>query len=447
MNCFLRKILLFASLLITLSTVAQPVLNGKVIDAKTKEPLAFVNILYGDRQGVTTTIDGLFSIPVNGTVHLKISFIGYQSQNITVKPDDTKHFKFIYLQPESYQLAEVNVLPGKNPADAIIERVIENRKINDPEKHLNTFSYQSYNKMYFTAKTPNNKSLQKDTIAEKLDSADVQKPDTTEQVQDTSKMAKFLNKQHLLMMESVSRKYFKAPDKSKEEVIASKVSGFTLPTFVILATQLQSFSFYKAQLNLLDKHYLSPISKGSPQSYLFILTDTTYINNDTIFIIRFRPHKNKNFNGLKGILYINATDNAVQNVIAEPVEQGDFFIKIQQEYEKVDNQWMPTQLNSDIILKNLMVADSGQAGVSLVGINKTYLSDIKINPDLDSINFSGVAFKVDKKAFKQPDSLWQNVRVIPLNEKELETYRFIDSLGPAEKFDTKYRLNKFLSKG
>lgn len=440
--------ILCCCLLISQSVMTQNVLNGKVIDAKTKEPLAFVNIVYGDRQGVTTSIDGLFSIPVNGTIHLKVSFIGYQQQDIVVTLQDTKHFKLIYLQPEAYQLAEVKVLPGINPADVIMEHVIDNRKIHDPEKHLDAFSYLSYNKMYFTAKTPNNKSLQKDTISVKLDSANIQKSDTIQQSnQDTSKMTKFLNKRHLLMMESISRRFFKAPDKSTEEVIASKVSGFAMPTFVILATQLQSFSFYKSQLNLMDKHYLSPVSKGSPQSYFFMIKDTTYIDGDTIFIISFQPHKNKNFNGLKGIIYINATDYAIQNVIAQPIEQGNFFIKIQQKYQKVDSQWMPTQLNSDIIFNNLIVADSGQSGVSLIGVNKTYFSDIKINPILDSINFTGVALKVDKKAFKQPDSLWQKVRTIPLNSKEIETYRFIDSLGQAEHFDTKYRLFKFLSNG
>ncbi len=450
---FMRLLILLVFLFPHFLSFSQTVLNGKVVDANTLEPLAFVNISYGNHQGVTTSIDGLFSLPVShDNMQVKISFIGYKQQTITISKADTKHFKIIYLQPETYRLQEVKVLPGKNPADRIINQVVANRKMLDPEKHLKSFAYKSYNKMYFTAKTRHNESLEKDTIQIALDSAKVNPADSVVlQKNDTAKMGKmekFFKKRHLLMMETVSQRYFKAPDKDLEEVVASKVSGFAMPTFVILATQLQSFSFYKTQLNLLDKHYLSPISKGSPQSYLFILKDTLYVGTDTVFIIAFRPHKGKNFDGLKGLLYINTNDYAIQNVIAQPMEQGDFFIKIQQQYEKKNGeQWMPTQLNADLVFNNLMVSDSGGVATSLVGVNKSYLYDIELNPDLDSVKFSGTAFKVDKKAFKQPDSLWQQVRVVPLNEKEQETYRFIDSLGRAENFDMKFRLLKLLSTG
>ena len=431
---------------------AQILLHGKVVDANTKEPLAFVNISYGNHQGVTTTIDGLFSLPVTrDNLKITVSFIGYKQQIFTINKQDVQHFKIIYLQPETYHLQEVKVLPGKNPADRIINQVIANRKFLNPEKHLKSFAYKSYNKMYFTAKTRHNESLEKDTIQVALDSTNVNVSDTAAAQKDTAKMGKmeqFFKKRHLLMMETVSQRYFKAPDKDFEEVTASKVSGFAMPTFVILATQLQSFSFYKTQLNLLDKHYLSPISKGSPQNYLFILKDTIYSGADTVYIIAFRPHKGKNFDGLKGLLYINTGDYAIQNVIAQPMEQGDFFIKIQQQYEKVQGkQWMPMQLNADLVFNNLMVSDSGGAATSLVGVNKSYLYDIALNPELDSVKFSGTAFKVDKKAFKQPDSLWQQVRVVPLNDKEKETYRFIDSLGRAEHFDTKFRVLKLLTTG
>jgi len=434
------------------SAFTQTVLHGKVIDANTKEPLAFVNIAYGQHQGVTTSIDGLFSIPITtDSITCKVSYIGYKPITFNISKGDAKHFKIIPLYPEAFQLQEVKVLPGKNPADEIINRVIANRKILNPEKHLQSFAYKSYNKMYFTAKTRHNESLAKDTIPIALDSSKVN-TDTLSAAQNdtvkTGKMEQFLKKRHLLMMETVSQRYFKAPDKSYEEVIASKVSGFTMPTFVILATQLQSFSFYKTQLNLLDNHYLSPISTNSPNNYLFILKDTLFVNNDTVFTIAFKPHKGKNFDGLKGLVYIRTPDYAIQNVIAQPMKQGDFFIKIQQQYAKIDSlQWMPSQLNADLVLNNLMVGDSGSNATSIVGVNKSYLYDIKINPDLDSVNFSGTAFKVNKKAFKQPDSLWQQVRVIPLNDKEKETYRYIDSLGRAENFDTKFRLLKLLMTG
>ncbi|HIE16321.1 MAG TPA: carboxypeptidase-like regulatory domain-containing protein [Bacteroidales bacterium] len=268
----MRFYLFFVAFIFAFNISAQPIFNGKVVDAETKEPLAFVNIVYGKHQGVTSNIDGIFSFPVTSdSINVKISFIGYKQYLLTVNRSDTKHFKIIYLHPEPFQLNSVTILPGKNPAERIINQVIKNRKVLDPEQHLKSFAYKSYNKMYFTAKTRHNKSLAKDSIPIALDStlytnlpdsSQIKKNDTAA----TNKMERFLQKRHFLMMETISQRYYKAPQKDFEKIIASKVSGFTMPTFVILATQLQSFSFYKTQLNLLDKHYLSPISKTVPKT-------------------------------------------------------------------------------------------------------------------------------------------------------------------------------------
>src|SRR5690606_1962654 len=150
----------------------------------------------------------------------------------------------------------------------------------------------------------------------------------------------------LFIMESVSERKFIAPDISEEIVIGTKVSGFQNPSFASLATDLQPFSFYKDNIKLFDIQYLNPISKGSLKKYRFKIEDTLFQNKDTVYIISFQPQKNKNFEGLKGSLYISTNKYAVQNVIATPFEKGKIDIKIQQQYTFVDNKyWFPEQLN------------------------------------------------------------------------------------------------------
>jgi len=56
---------------------------------------------------------------------------------------------------------------------------------------------------------------------------------------------------------------------------------------------------------------------------------------------------------LKGSVSISTTKYSIRNVIAIPAaESGLFSIKIQQQYDFIDNShWFPVQLNTDIIFK------------------------------------------------------------------------------------------------
>ncbi len=396
---------------------AQNKLSGKVIDEKTKAPLAFVNIIIVNANvGTTTDIDGKFTInSLSPILTLKLSYVGYALKEVNVKG---KKSVVIGLTQTSYQLTEFKVLPGINPAERIIRATIKNSKIHNPEKSLN-FKYQSYNKIYFTGE---------------IDSSILNNPNKINALDTGDQQAiKWLDKHHLFMMESVSERKYKQPDKSFEKVIASRVSGLKNPTFSLLATQMQSFSFYNPTINVLDKTYLNPISKNSINKYLFLIEDTIFNHADTVYVISFRPRKGKNFDALKGLLYINTDEFALQNVIAEPVNQDESInIKIQQQYKKVEGKWFPAQLNSTMIFNNMQVNN-----FKIMGISRSYITHIEINPELKNKEFSYVATEIENDATKKDDAFWNKYRVDTLSAKEKNTYHVIDSLGKAEHFDKK----------
>ena len=208
------------------------------------------------------------------------------------------------------------------------------------------------------------------------------------------KIRKFLNYQDIMLMETVSERKFKYPDMDNEKVTASKISGLKDPAFILLASQLQSFSFYNNFISIYDKNYLSPISKGSTAKYFFLIEDTLYgQNNDTTFIISFKPHKGKNFQGLKGVLYINSNKYAIQNVIAEPYERRTIDCKIQQKYELINNEyWFPVELNTNIIFRNIIL-ESGSFKTTVIALGKSYIKDIKVNENFDKKEFSSKYLK------------------------------------------------------
>ena len=412
-------------------------IRGQILDGQTHRPLAFVNITYlASGQGTVSNIDGAFSISSSRDIDfLKFSYVGYHPRFIAkedIRPGETLT---IELNRKAYDIAEVRIVPGINPAHRIIQLASSNRKLNNPEKQR-SFSYTTYSKMYFTMDIDSMFQAGRDSLDREGDSS-------------RQDMEKFLEKQHLFLMEFVSERKFKPPDKNKEVVTASRVSGFRDPSFTMLASQIQSTSFYDELIMIWDKKYLNPISNGSTRKYLFILEDTMYTEQmDSLFVISYRPLKGRNFDGLKGILHINSRGYAIQNVIAEAAEtEGMFRIKIQQKYDYVeDQQWFPVQLNTDIILSPKNTETNGEP-VKLLGIGKSYLSDIQLDPEFKNREFDHIELEVGDGAHKQDENYWSQYRVNPLSRKDSNTYHFIDSVGEEVHLDRTLKIFETFATG
>lgn len=402
--------------------------TGRVVDGQDGNPLAFVAVLVkGTQAGTYSDIDGYFSIglPQPDAV-LQFRFLGYKTTEITPGAHPPGE---VLLYPEDTLLPEVTVRPGVNPAERIMRLAIENRKINNPES-ARSFSYESYNKLIFTAAFDSTQSGSGPTGAA-TDSSTLQ-------------MIKFFSEQHLMMMESVSRRRYMPPGRSEETIIANKVSGFKRPEFAMLGTELQSFSVYTEEVFLLGKPYLSPLSKVAISRYLFIIEDTTFQNRDTIFTLSFRPRKGVNTAALKGQVFINTDGYAVQQIIAEASETSDSFnISIRQQYEKVGGiQWFPVQLNSDIVFSNVNIN-----GHNLIGYGNCYLRNIELDPVYRAGTFKPVTLQLAKGATEAPDSIWNQYRQHPLDARELKTYHVIDSVGDAKNLDELVKLMEVLASG
>jgi hypothetical protein len=436
-----KNLFLFISLFLLLSYFSyaqQYTIQGKVVDKITEEPLAFVNVVYGEPpRGTSTNIDGEFTLKLQKIPdHIEISYLGYYSKIVTPGHWQGKKKLVVPLEPKSFDLEEVVIRPGYNPANRIIQKVVANKDRNNPE-NLGSFSYKSYNKMVFTLDT-------NELVMDEKPREDTAKADSA-----IIRMRKFMDEQHLFLMESISKRKYLSPDKNKEQVLASRVSGFKNPSLVFLATQFQSFSFYNDFIALGDYNYLNPVTKNSTNKYIFNLQDTLYTtSNDSIYVISFRPEKGKNFDGLKGILHIHTHGYALQKVIAEPADpRADFSIKIQQQYELVEGeQWFPSQLNTRIKFNNVM-ATTGNTSFHVVGDGRTYIQEVKINPEIDPASFSRVEVEVPDSAYKQSEDYWSSHRAMVLSRKDRRTYEMIDSLGKAHRFDQKLKTFQVLTTG
>jgi hypothetical protein len=450
MNLSHKKGILFAVLVYILTLASTTglkaqdgYLSGMVIDSATREPLAFVSIVYNSSgQGVVTNLEGNFRIPKKGQIrYLKFRYVGYRDRSITLNPASLPSSMVITMSAEPYEVAEVIIKPTENPAHRIIRLAAENRNRNNPEKS-GPFSYISYDKMIFGLEPDTTKATSRGDSIQPLP---FKIPDSVKYGMNRKgsiDVDRLLNKQYLFMMETVSSRKFLSPEKNKEEIIASKVSGVSQPSFVVMARQFQSFSFYDNFITIANKQFLNPISTGSTDKYFFQIQDTLYTEaNDTVFIISFRPYKGRNFDGMKGVLYINSHGYAVQNVLAEAYDQKNeaFKVSIQQQYDLIDGKrWFPVLLSSTITFSGAQMGtqQAPQAGpLMMVGTGKSYIVNINFNHEFKKSDFSDVQIEMKPDAAKQPEETWNSYRVDTLNQKEKETYRVIDSIGKAQHLD------------
>ncbi|HEY0976102.1 MAG TPA: DUF5686 family protein [Flavobacteriales bacterium] len=421
------RLQLLLLLLLPLALQAQITVTGRIADANSGEVLAFVPMNVDGRTVTMSDIDGRFSFNVPALpVTVRMSYVGYAPQELVFKAAGPHEVK---LKQSLTELQALEVRYTENPANRIIRRVYAARKENDGMRYR-PYRYKSYSKTIFTG--------ERDTVpAEEVapDTLMAEVPDTTATDSVDAGTMRFLDTQHLLLIESATQKSFIPPAAEKEEVLAMRVSGLKDPSLLALVAQTKTFSIYDPQITISDKVYLGPIGPSSTSKYFFLLEDTLYQGKDTVFVMSYKPKRGTKFDGLKGLLYVNTDGYAVQNVTAEPVERKGFSVRFQQLHERLSGKaWFPVQLNTFIYMDNVQIGP-----FKMMGIGRTYLRDIEVDADVARKEVRGPELVTDRMVVKRDDAYWQGLRGGTLDEKELKTYAVIDSIGDTLKFDQKLK--------
>jgi len=411
----MKKFLIIFFLSFGLAAYAQNSRTFILINADTEQVIPFANVLFSktNYKGTSTDIDGVFYVP-SAIETMIISYVGYETMELSLSQVDSNIIK---LKPQVSELDEV-VINGENPAHRIIRNAVLNKRKNNPES-LNSFTYESYDKIVLTLGKSNN-TTKRDTLRERLDSV--------------------MKGSHLFITETIAKHKYLYPRFSEDSIIATKSSGLKNPKFALLANSFQPFSFYEDYINLFDINFLNPISKGSTRKYKFRLKENYLQGKDTIFVISFEPKANRNFEGLKGLLKINSNNYAVQSVDATTFNSGKLDITIQQKYTLLNNtQWFPEQLNFQITI--------GQGLGNMTYIGKSYLSKIQPNAPLTKKDFPFVSITLPETAGLKDEGFWKLNRRYSLNKQEQRTYVFIDSIGEKVNLDRTFDLLPSLLKG
>lgn len=413
----------------------QKLAKGQVVNPQ-GQALPFVNISGAIGTGTTTNLDGQFEVILPaGVESLRFSYVGYKPEVRRVEQEI--NVLRVTLEPEQTQLAEVTVTAGQNPAHRMIRAATRTRTANSPTS-LKSFQYRSYAKFVITA----NPDSIDGTV--KVDTLPTPQGDSLRYDSSGYFMKKMMRRQHLFFMETLTERRYAGPNADHEKVIAQRTSGFDNPLFALVATQLQSFSFYQNYVQLMGSQYLNPLSPNSTERYFFLLRDTAiHAPGDTTYYLHFRPRPHKGFNALTGVLALRTPDWAIQSIRVRPADTSGLPVTIHQSYRRyAPHQWFPDHFEARFNFPNFKFN-----GISPKGIMRRKLFNVKLNPPLKKVDIPKVKVEIAKTKKVARDSLLQKMRTAPLSMREQYTYTYMDSVGEAENLDRRLQILLALSRG
>ncbi|MDR2064221.1 MAG: DUF5686 and carboxypeptidase regulatory-like domain-containing protein [Prevotellaceae bacterium] len=412
------------------------IIDGSVIDAVTGEELAFVNIFFqGKNIGTSTDLKGNFHLETLwASNEISISFLGYRTQILKVETGRKNKYT-ILLVPDAINIDETIIRPKRsrykkkdNPAVALMQKVIENKNRNRIEAH-DYYEYESYEKLEFA-----------------LDNI---KPDLKEKKSlrnfqfmfnyvDTSKLN---GKPYLpiFIKETISDRYYrKSPQTSREIIKATKMSGFDryfdqagISSYLELL--FNNIDIYNNDIEMLNQHFVSPLSNIANGFYKFYLLDTVDIDGIKCSNITFLPHNPADW-GFYGNIYITTDSTyAVKKIHLKIMKKINMNfvndLSLIQEFDRIDDTWVlsKNEINIDF---SLFEKNQGIYGKRTV----TYKNFIFDKPRQDN-DYKGVERKIRlADSDIKSGEFWQQARHEPLNKNEQGIYDMLDTLNNVKQF-------------
>ncbi len=405
------KQLFFILLLFTFPQLLsqQLLLSGLVTD-QNNIPLSFANIrIDGTTLGTAATKDGLFQLRLpKGNYSLIASFIGYQSD--TIKLNLTSEIEGIHFSLSSLavNLPEITVLPGDNPAFALIKKAIEKKK--ERISYLTSYRFEAFTKGIVRSE---------DDIVAGRSSVSL----SLGGVSDSAEL------KVTGVLENHSIGYYKKPSYYKEKILARKQTANFPPQINILTGGRLIQNFYEETIQFFGRPLVGPIADNALTYYYYYIEDTLALDDKTVFKLRMFPD-DENDPGFEGSIYITDKEFALVKVelqLNKTANTGGIFeeINIFQQYALYENMiYMPVDYR--------LFVTANVLGLIRFGFElNTILYDYEINPDIDNDFFDRAIVTVLPDADKKDSLYWYDVQTIPSTIDETNAYFRIDSIANA----------------
>ena len=395
------------STLVFLSTfISTAQIKGTVTDNK-DQPLAFVNIyIENTYTGTTSNEDGAYELNVSvpKTYTVVFQFLGYKTVKKTVTIDTFPFTLDVTLLDEEISLNEVVINAEENPANAIMRKAIAKRKEN--QNKIQSYKADFYSRGLIRIKDAPEKIL-------------------GEEVGDLGGGLDSTRSGVIYLSETVSKLEYLRPNKLKEKILASKVSGDS-----------KGFSFNNAidvDFDLYDNsvaignQIITPIANNAFGYYRYKLEGVFYDDRGNLINkIKATPRR-QNDPVFEGYIYIvedqwtiYAAELDVTGTQARLPAVDKVKITQNYSYSEQDKIWAKISQNIDF--------KYGFFGIKGDGRFTAVYSNFEFNPGLTRDDFSREIVSFVENANKKDSIFWNTIRPVPLTTEEITDYIKKDSI-------------------
>ncbi len=406
----MKNIFTLTLVLFTIAINAQ--IKGTVSDDK-GNPLPFVNIFEENTyNGTTTNEQGKFelNIKIPGKHIILFQYLGYKTAKQIIQLENNAPIIIdVALQEENIILNEVVINPKDNPANEIIRKAIKRKKENSSKTARYTADF--YSRGIFRVK-----NLPKTILGQKLDFFD--------EIIDSTRSG------ILYLSETVSKVTFQKPDKLKEVIVASKVSGND-NGFSFNNASSANFDFYDNYLEF-DTNVVSPIADNAFTYYKYKFEGSFFNENrQQINKIKIIPRRASE-PVMTGYIYIvddtyaiyavdvSFTGKQIQNPALNKLNLKQNF-----SYNNNTKIWAKNTQTLDF--------DAGMFGVNISGGFTYVFSNFEFPEKFEKKTFTAEVIRFEENANKKEDSFWQTIRPVPLTLEESTDYTKKDALQEKKK--------------
>lgn len=395
-------------------TDASGQIKGSVTDAN-GQSLPYVNIyLEKTYKSTTSNENGKYELALHqkGTYTVIFQLIGFKTLKKTVTIESFPYSLDVSMPEEQFSLKEVVIDPKDNPADRIIREAIKNKKLNSEKTARYTADF--YSRGIFRIK-----DAPKAILGQKLDMFDDMLDSTRSGI--------------LYLSETVSKIQFQKPDKLKETILASKVSGND-NGFSFNNAASANFDLYDAYLPF----YINIVSPISPDAFLYykFRLESTFVDDHNHLVNKIKVTPRRPLEPvMDGYIYIVDDSFAVYGcdltVTGKSMQNPAInTLRLKQNY--TFNQ------ENRIWAKTTQVIDF-QAGLLGINVNGTftYVFNNFVFPDaFEKKTFTREVLTFGENANKKDDAYWKEMRPVPLTSEETNDYLKKDELQIKKKSKT-----------
>ena len=405
--------ILFA-LLFIFSSISFAQIKGTIKD-KEGNPLPFVNIYIENTYiGTTSNELGKYELNVNDkkNVHLIFQYLGFKTQKHILSITQFPYEFDVVLQEEDFQLKEVVIVNGENPANEIIRNAIRDKKKN--AARTDKFEADFYSRGIFRAK-------------------DIPKKFMGVEIGDLEGNLDSTRSGIIYQSETVSKIKFQKPNDLKEEIIASKIAGDD-NGFSYNTALNTNYDFYENYVDF-GINMISPIADNAFNYYRYKLESTFYDDkNQLINKIQVTPKRDKE-PVFEGYLYIVEDTWAIYGV--------DLDIKGYRMQQPILETMKLTQnfsynVENKLWAKNIQSLDfnAGIFGMKFTGKFTHVFTNYNFKDAFEKKTFGKEIVTFAENANKKEDSYWTEYRPVPLTEEETSNYVKKDSIQTIRKSQT-----------